>query len=73
MDSKQLQDILGVKIPNALNSFKELEQSVAPVLAQVNANRDKMDPEQLEKFDAAMEEIKAANLKMREYGYKNNG
>jgi hypothetical protein len=72
MDIKGLQDILQNKIPEALRSFGSLEQSIAPLLSQMQQNRDKISPENAQAFDDALRSIEDAKKQMRENGYKNN-
>ena len=72
MDIKGLQDILQNKIPEALRSFGSLEQSIAPLLSQMQQNRDKISPENARAFDDALRSIEDAKKQMRENGYKNN-
>jgi hypothetical protein len=72
MDIKGLQDILQNKLPEALRSFGSLEQSIAPLLSQMQQNRDKISPENAQAFDDALRSIEDAKKQMRENGYKNN-
>jgi len=68
MDIKGLQDILQNKIPEALRSFGSLEQSIAPLLSQMQQNRDKISPENAQAFDDALRSIEDAKKQMRENG-----
>ena len=74
MGIDDFKDILGVKIPNALNAFHDLEKSIAPQLAILNANRNEIDPELLKHYDSAMKDIAKAKGKLKELkNYGNNG
>jgi predicted component of type VI protein secretion system len=72
MDTSKLADILQNQLPNALKSFNELERSITPFLSQVAANRDKIDPQNMELLDKALADIDNAKKQMREYGTNNN-
>lgn len=64
--------ILGETIPDALKAVSKMEASIAPLLAQVNQHRDKIDPTLLGKFDEAMKDVSNAKEKLKEYGNINN-
>jgi predicted component of type VI protein secretion system len=72
MDTSKLADILQNQLPNALKSFNELERSITPFLSQVAANRDKIDPQNMELLDKALADIDNAKKQMRGYGTNNN-
>lgn len=72
MEVKDLQDLLGVDIPNALKSVQNIEKKVAPFLAQVNANRDKFDPNLMAQFDSAMKDVTTAKENLKKYGNSNS-
>jgi len=73
MEAKDLKDILGTKIPNALNVFHDLEKSITPHLVKLNAGRKDIDPELMKHFDNAMSDIKEAKSKLKELKNANNG
>lgn len=66
MEVKELQDILGNKIPNALNVIHDLEKSLTPQLAKLNAHKDEIDPELMKHFDSAMNDIENAKKKLKD-------
>lgn len=69
MQEDDFKQILGVEIPNILKSVHAIEAKSAPMLAQLNQNRDKIDPKLLIEFDKAMNDIKEAKERFKQYGY----
>lgn len=68
MQGKDFNKILGKDIPNLLKSVHELEKSIAPILSQINQNRDKIDPSMLGKFDSVMSELNKTKTEMKQHG-----
>ncbi len=65
-------DILGKDIPNVLNAFRELETKITPELNKIKQFRNEIPDELLTKFDSAMNDIKEAKEKLKQYGINNN-
>lgn len=72
MQGKDFNKILGKEIPNLLKSVHDLEKSVAPILSQINQNRDKIDPSILGKFDEIMSDLNKTKTEMKQYGNFNS-
>ena len=68
MQAKDLQDIIGVKIPNALHAVHDLEASVTPHLVKLQQNRDKIPSDLATQLDKAMADIKEAKEKLQQHG-----
>lgn len=67
-----LKDILGKDIPNILKAFKSLETKITPELNKIKQHRDEIPEDLLTKFDSAMNDIKEAKEKLKQYGINNN-
>lgn len=65
-------DILGKDIPNVLKAFRELEIKITPELNKIKQFRNEIPDELLTKFDSAMNDIKEAKEKLKQYGINNN-
>jgi hypothetical protein len=72
MQEGDFKQILGVDIPNVLKSIQAIEAKTAPLLAQLYQNRDKIDPKMMTEFDKAMNDIKEAKERFKQYGNSNN-
>lgn len=68
MQAKDLEQLLGTDIPNAMLSVRQLEANLAPILVNINKHRDQIDPSLMGKFDSAMIDLSDAKEKMKKHG-----